>query len=1154
MAERCLRTQEISESAVKVAVRVRPLSSTETAHANENCLQIQKSRIRVGCQQDKEFDFDAVYSPESTQEEIYTKLIPPLLDRFFDGYNATVFAYGQTGSGKTYTMGNEFKLSLKPTDRGIIPRCMEDIFDRMRQTGGKVVLKISYLEVLNEEIHDLLVVPTSTNLSIRDDGKRGICIAGLSEHTVESLEQVAEFLQCGTLNRKTASTNMNATSSRSHAICTLTMEQCHKDDESGNVQNRYSKFHLVDLAGSERAKRTNAEGLRFREGVNINKGLLALGNVINSLCERERTHQAHENAVNGSSSTIHVPYRDSKLTRLLQDSLGGNSKTLMIACVSPADVNYDEISSTLRYATRARKIQNQAVANCEIKPSNEITSLRQQVELLQLQLLQQKMSGFSSTGSPTSELLHFDFVSISNSEQVKRLNKLLQGKDEELRILEAAKEKWKRAAEELSSARCSKGITQSFEKSILMQEAMEFELTLPFLNCTKKNGAEVGIHETENGPTQKLQSDLHFLSQEISEREKILGQLSQITPTISSEEKHLADGPIETKLLAMTSSYTQKIFQLEKEIDALTEDKKNLASAIHTKSNSITSSSRLKDQLKTLQQQLGIARGAERECKRLTLQLKNGTLKISTLEHEVSSMKRQKANLQRQLKEESERHRKESRQQQLEILRLKRQEERKQYELQKLSALHAKQNTVLKRKTEEVAAANKRMRMMHTSSSKEKSKNAFYATGIALRSAPEVMASPVPVSVSNLVHDTLDVQITLLGAINAIRMYQDERKELALKIARVEKSNCASIEDLKSVEESKRLLREKNEIIRTLQAKVAAVEEHNPIPDELFPTKDSVCHSIIKCLLEEALSGKATDSELKSCKEDLRETEKRLINALEDLDYLRENSQKPREEFVESETQTKDEKKSRVDSKKSTKGSRKTKKYEILSDDGLEDSLSEDSSSGDDSDYVEDEEELKRDVKQRKRIEKNSQPEAVTYLEIASAGSRDSMEEIDRLLLQGTESKPDCCKCNGKCATKLCACRANKQDCGIGCSCHALKCHNRPEMKLRLQKRKNIMDGEHEALVASLTSNQQESFQQNTFIVSGKENHVKSGIKIGSESLRVKKPLLEKSASSRVPLGGKGDSHVGLASWRKPLHNVNQRSEKVHAPTSKRFF
>ncbi|KAG1711623.1 hypothetical protein DVH05_008870 [Phytophthora capsici] len=310
-----------------------------------------------------------------------------MLDKFFDGYNATVFAYGQTGSGKTYTMGNEFNANVASTELGIIPRVIEKIFKRVTSSPNPqhFLIKVSYLEILNEEIHDLLAQPTpeslqvSTGLSIRGDGDRGIVVVGLSEHTVDSTEQAGELLRAGALARATASTGMNAQSSRSHAICTIAMEHHDVRTVEGGTETRFSKFHLVDLAGSERVRRTNSEGARFKEGVNINRGLLALGNVINALCERRRT----------SSSTSHTPYRDSKLTRLLQDSLGGNSKTLMIACVSPADVNYEETSNTLRYASRARNIENQAVINKERSAENEVLYLKQQVKILQLQLLQQ---------------------------------------------------------------------------------------------------------------------------------------------------------------------------------------------------------------------------------------------------------------------------------------------------------------------------------------------------------------------------------------------------------------------------------------------------------------------------------------------------------------------------------------------------------------------------------------------------------------------------------------------------------------------------------------------------------------------------------------------------------------------------------------------
>ncbi|EGZ29983.1 hypothetical protein PHYSODRAFT_310092 [Phytophthora sojae] len=298
-----------------------------------------------------------------------------MIDQFFDGYNATVFAYGQTGSGKTYTMGNEFAASVAPAERGVIPRVIDQVFERVKGSAnpGHFVVKLSYLEILNEEIHDLLAksspdapIVSTSGLSVRGDSDRGIIVSGLSEHLVNSVNEAGDLLRSGALARATASTSMNAQSSRSHAICTLTMEHHEVSAPEGGTETRFSKFHLVDLAGSERVRRTNSEGARFKEGVNINRGLLTLGNVINALCERSRT----------SSTTTHVPYRDSKLTRLLQDSLGGNSKTLMIACVSPADVNYEETSNTLRYASRAQSIENQAVINKERSAENECKSSR----------------------------------------------------------------------------------------------------------------------------------------------------------------------------------------------------------------------------------------------------------------------------------------------------------------------------------------------------------------------------------------------------------------------------------------------------------------------------------------------------------------------------------------------------------------------------------------------------------------------------------------------------------------------------------------------------------------------------------------------------------------------------------------------------------
>ncbi|KAE9209599.1 hypothetical protein PF004_g16421 [Phytophthora fragariae] len=395
-------------NAVQVAMRVRPLSVNEAAQGSESCVDVVNSSVLLA---DKQLDFDAAFAASTQQESVFSALVSPMIDQIFDGYNATVFAYGQTGSGKTYTMGNEFAARVGPAERGVIPRVIDTVFQRVQASSNPehFVVKLSYLEILNEEVRDLLASSadtpmfSSSGLSVRGDSDRGIVVSGLSEHIVSSVSEAGDLLRSGALARATASTSMNAQSSRSHAICTLTMEHHEVSAPEGGTETR----------------------ARFKEGVNINRGLLALGNVINALCERSR-----------ASSAIHIPYRDSKLTRLLQDSLGGNSTTLMIACISPADVNYEETFNTLRYASRARSIENQAVINKERSAENEVVYLKQQLEIMKLQLLQQNTSTVVLDGKEKS---------VSCIDSLVEENRKLK---EALVLANSAKDKWKAIADE----------------------------------------------------------------------------------------------------------------------------------------------------------------------------------------------------------------------------------------------------------------------------------------------------------------------------------------------------------------------------------------------------------------------------------------------------------------------------------------------------------------------------------------------------------------------------------------------------------------------------------------------------------------------------------------------------------------------------------
>jgi len=287
----------------------------------------------------RDFTFDAVYDATSKQEEIYNETATLIVDSCMTGYNGTMFAYGQTGTGKTHTM-----VGADGTEQGIIPRAFDHIFRTIDAGGGvKFLVRVSYLEIYNEEIRDLLSKSPKEKLELKESSDTGTYVKDLSKFVVKSVGEMQQVMEAGQRNRSVASTLMNNESSRSHSIFTITIESC---DAEGRI--RAGKLNLVDLAGSERQSKTGATGETLKEATKINLSLSALGNVISAL-------------VDGKTSFI--PYRDSKLTRLLQDSLGGNTRTVMVANCGPADYNYDETCSTLRYANRAKSIKNKPRIN-----------------------------------------------------------------------------------------------------------------------------------------------------------------------------------------------------------------------------------------------------------------------------------------------------------------------------------------------------------------------------------------------------------------------------------------------------------------------------------------------------------------------------------------------------------------------------------------------------------------------------------------------------------------------------------------------------------------------------------------------------------------------------------------------------------------------
>ncbi|XP_046863402.1 kinesin-like protein KIF18A [Xenia sp. Carnegie-2017] len=460
-------TNEIGKSSnVKVVVRVRPLNSMELVgnHTNvvrpmddrvvvfdphedydassfiPNARTRRRSNILEKRVKDLRFIFDRVFDERSNNEEIFNHTTKTIIDGVLNGYNCTVFAYGATGAGKTHTMlGND-------KTPGVMFLTMMDLYKRIDEMKNEKTCEVavSYLEVYNETIRDLLM--PGKDLAIREDPQKGVCVNNLTLHQPRSAEELFGMLEFGNRNRSQHPTDANATSSRSHAVFQVFVRQ--KRTGSGlKADFQVAKMSLIDLAGSERATVTKNKGPRMREGANINKSLLALGNCINALAENKIYFL--ENA--------HIPYRDSKLTRILKDSLGGNCKTVMIAAVSPSSLSYEDTYNTLKYADRAKNIKSSLVKNV-VSVDLHLSQYPKLVKELQAEVCQLK----------------------------ERLNKFEMGEATPMkkrRLDESRKDEFEKLKSEIKSVYNQKG---DIRKNILDTECLEKEM-MEKLHRKKRN-------------------------------------------------------------------------------------------------------------------------------------------------------------------------------------------------------------------------------------------------------------------------------------------------------------------------------------------------------------------------------------------------------------------------------------------------------------------------------------------------------------------------------------------------------------------------------------------------------------------------------------------------------------------------------------------
>ncbi|XP_022941355.1 kinesin-like protein KIN-4C isoform X1 [Cucurbita moschata] len=1186
-----------SSQSVRVAVNIRPLITPELMVGCTDCITVVpgEPQVQIGSHV---FTYDNVYgSAGSPCYALYDDCVAPLVDALFQGYNATVLAYGQTGSGKTYTMGTNY--SGEGSKDGVIPKVMENIFKKVKkmEDSTEFLIRVSFIEIFKEEVFDLLdanacpntkaegtkpYAPPRVPIQIRETVNGGITLVGVTEAEVRTTEEMTSHLSCGSLARATGSTNMNSQSSRSHAIFTITMEQKKKpkqgmshDDSCDDIL--CAKLHLVDLAGSERAKRTGADGMRFKEGVHINKGLLALGNVISALGDEKKRREG-----------CHVPYRDSKLTRLLQDSLGGNSRTVMIACVSPADSNAEETLNTLKYANRARNIQNKAVINRD-PVGAQIQKMRSQIEQLQAELLFYR----GDAGLPYEELQilkhKISLLEASNGELLRELQERRVTCDHlSQRAIDAQVEKDKLAMiiESVRNGKSLDEIESNFDK--------DCELVKSYVSKIQELEGEVLRLQSYNNPKLSRYADLVESDDDRPNSSNILFPCSNeyssdydpkavdISDGIEDHEKELEHSTMQERLdrelkeldkkleqkeaemkrfsgadtSVLKQHYEKKVHELEQEKRALQKEievlKCNLS---NISSTSDDGAQKLKQEylqkLNFLETQVSELKKKQDAQAQILRQKQKSDEAAKRLLDEIHRIKSHKVQLQHKIKQESEQFRLWKASREKEVLQLKKEGRRNEYEMHKLLALNQRQKMVLQRKTEEAAQATKRLKELL------ESRKAARETSSGGANGPGIQAL-----MQNIEHE-LEVTVRVHEVRSEYERQMEERSKMANELTRLKEEEelirGANLSDctrtMSPGARNSRIFALEN-MLATSSSSLVSMASHLSEAEERervlgggrgrwHQVRSLVdAKNIMNFLMNLASSSRCLlwDKEFASREKDseIRELKQKIVN----LSGMLKKSEAQKAELIHQQNSALKKHSMRSTSDQINSGGhnynlRKQDQRSsiiLLADMDTSDSDYSDRYSDDNDANYNWEKSMKRrhtrkqiiKAKGRSSMDVSDDTNNANNANFNSDSSGDGVVRVS----EATTATTACCLCSkfSSCKTTKCLCRANGGACGLSCGCIPSKCSNRGSKSERDESMQPDLVGDVENATENGETNEDES-----------RDLVSNGARLLQNALAERPseaPPAEDGGAKRKPL-----SDIGNTLAKSKSNKPNQRKK-----------